>query len=276
MVTVKPKCFSMESMLEEVSIFVKNLLKVLKILSIIILMKTIKIARIELNSLQLSINEIPYLRGFFGNHFKYNDWFHNHSLRDSKLICRYPLIQYKLINGFVNIFIFCKEGFDNRFEETVNTIFNNLHFVNIRDKKIDIYDKKIHIYDSPIGVSGLQKYKLISPAFFLNNRNFNIYKSKRGQSRIDFLKRVLIGQMFTFFDQHYLQRGLVLEPITQKIHIDLGIYESGFLKYKNYSFLSFKGSFLTNLELPDYISIGKQRCLGYGTIVKNKEYSSII
>jgi hypothetical protein len=50
------------------------------------------------NNISLKPFQIPKFRGYIGNIFKDCDLFHNHN-NEGKLINRYPLIQYKIING---------------------------------------------------------------------------------------------------------------------------------------------------------------------------------
>ena len=66
----------------------------------------LKIARLSfITEQKFHKRDAEKLRGYFGNIYKEEDLFHNH-LDNNKVIYRMPLIQYKIIDGMLNIFGF--------------------------------------------------------------------------------------------------------------------------------------------------------------------------
>ena len=58
-----------------------------------------KKATLFLSNVKLNPSQIHKFRGFVGNLFRNEDLIHNHNADTGRLIYRYPLIQFKLVNN---------------------------------------------------------------------------------------------------------------------------------------------------------------------------------
>ncbi|WP_180377011.1 CRISPR-associated endonuclease Cas6 [Clostridium sp. USBA 49] len=219
----------------------------------------LKILKLSFGSLEIARRDIPKIRGFISSNYPQYDELHNH--KGDKFIYRYPLIQYKTIDGNP-VIIGIEEGAD-----ILSSIENNIDFLNIFNKRIDIYEKGIFYKKFKFGVSDkLLQYKFISPWLSLNERNFIKYISCLQEEKIDILKKILIGNIlsmskrFNYTVENKLEAYINLKPCK--------------INFKNQEMIGFKGEFLINFQIPDYMAIGKSVSRGFGTVklVKNFDF----
>ncbi|SDD13109.1 CRISPR-associated endonuclease Cas6 [Halanaerobium congolense] len=195
------------------------------------------------------------LRGFFANKFE-NVLFHNHK-EDNNFRYKYPLIQYKILNG--NPFIV-------GINEGAMLIVNN--FLDISRLTLD--DK---VYEEPEGIISMKndelkvtsdtfKYKFITPWRGLNDKNFRKYKKLKNnnQKQDEFLSSILIGNILSF-------AKVIDWWIEDEIKIETNLDEIP-IYYKGNKMSGFKGKFTANIKLPDLIGLGKSPSRGFGTIKK--------
>ena len=211
------------------------------------------------NSISLKAYQIHKLRGYVGNLFKDNDLIHNHDIVTGKMIYRYPLIQFKIINDMPAIIALTEKAV-NIFTE----LFMSLDEIVIDDKTIPVLEKDLSIENCNFCFSKeTYLYKFTSPWIALNQNNFRIYTAYKTQKeKNDLLKRVLTGNLLSM--AKYL--GLHLES-DQRIRTDLQAEEVS-VTLKGKQMLGFKGIFKVNFEIPDYLGLGKSVSRGYGTIKK--------
>lgn len=187
------------------------------------------------------------LRGFFANKYKEEDLFHNHDA-SSKSIYRMPLIQYKVVNGQLLII---------GINEAANLIANE--FLKHKEIKLDneiIKDFEIQLSmkeEELIVDEDLYKYKFETIWLPLNQKNSKSYF----QGELD-LNRVLTNNIITNF------KGCDVEA-DKKIMVKGNFHEKK-IGMKNQAMIGFTGSFVTNVKMPDYISLGKRRAIGYGVV----------
>jgi len=233
---------------------------------------------IRFPEISLLTRDAHKLRGYFGNLFKEESpLLHNHFIDTSngkretsngdieqfniiKHIYRYPLVQYKVING-IPILVGLNEG-----AELLTSLFLKIKELNIDGKIYPINYKNIENRKYEIEVNEeLQEYKFESLWMGLNQENYKKYINLKISSKLkesnDMLKRILVGNILSFFKSagyHADNKILLTSSLKEKK-----------TRFKDNEMLAFEGNFTTNVLLPDYIGLGKCVSRGFGTIVKN-------
>ncbi len=194
------------------------------------------------------------LRGYFGNLFKEKSpILHNH-YDDDKLRYKYPLVQYKIVNG-IPVLIGLGEG-----AELLIELFFKIKELNLGDKMFRIYSKNIKSINYVPAISEkLIKYEFKLPWMALNQKNFDKYNLLLpGEERTEFLNKILIGNILSFY------KGIGFTA-NNRIYAQVDVREK-ISAFKNKKMTVLIGSFLTNAVLPDFIGLGKAVSRGFGTI----------
>ena len=209
-----------------------------------------------LNNVYLKPSQIHKFRGFVGNAFKNYDLIHNHNLKTGKLIYRYPLIQFKLIDKKPAIIAITDKAV-NIFSE----IFMKLDKIIIEDTLIPVFEKDLKIEEVEFGYSNeMFMYEFVSPWLGLNQKNFKKYNEAGREEKNEMLKRVMTGNILSM--AKYLDCWL---SKNQKIKINIKLKETK-VNLKGKSMTGFNGIFKTNFCLPDYLGIGKSVSRGFGSV----------
>lgn len=208
----------------------------------------------------LTFDEVPFFRGALLHSIPpdKNLLLHNH--QNSGYRYSYPLVQYKSINGKATV-VCLNEGIDSL-----------MQLIKIENLQIKIGHKKneLLLIDQifPRRIETVinchhNSYRIMK-WIALNSENYVRYiELQRLSDRIAFLERILTANILSFF------KGV-------NIHIDneldchiLDISDKYTIKTnKDIRMMAFDASFQINVELPDYIGLGKHTSLGYGLIVK--------
>lgn len=178
--------------------------------------------------------------------------FHNHNT-DGKLIYRYPRIQYKVIKN-VPYIVGIMEGSDQLVK-----LFLNIKELNIDGNIIPVNSKTIsrNIVTASVN-QGLFKYRFETMWMGLNQKNYKEYIGLYIEHKQTFLEKCLTNNILSF----YKAVGLF---VTEKILVT-GSFKPHNTNFKDNKMIVFSGSFTTNVQLPDYIGLGKSVSRGYGTI----------
>jgi hypothetical protein len=105
----------------------------------------------------------------------------------------------------------------------------------------------------------LVRYELGAPWIALNQENHARYLSFGGAGRRAELDRILVGNLLTMsksFGWFYAEGETVLAAFEPHREVRCVV--------KDVSLLGFEGSFVTNLELPDDLALGRSVSLGFG------------
>ncbi len=198
------------------------------------------------------------LRGYFANQFgEESDLFHNHDTA-GKAIYRYPRIQYKIVNGVPTVI-----GIDEGAKLIVER-FLQIQYVDIDGLRFFTDQKNMKSQEFITGVNGsLYQYEFINPWMALNQQNHQAYLTMTPDEKQQKLKGVLTNNMLAFFKS-------VGHHEKERIMVNLQLKEPRLAGFKNQRLLTFMGSFVTNVKLPDYIGLGKSVSRGYGTIKQIK------
>ncbi|MDS1029150.1 CRISPR-associated endonuclease Cas6 [Bacillota bacterium LX-D] len=216
--------------------------------------KQLKIFRLSFPEIRLSTRAGHKLRGFVARLFPEHDEFHNHG--KTGWLYRYPLIQYKVIEGTPYI-IGINQG-----AEKLEEMEDELNELILDGSQIPIYEKALTIANEPFGIlDDVVEYAFITPWMALNQRNYGQYQVSSGVEQREILRAVLTGNLLS------LSKGLGYR-VESKIVVDIGKIKSIETNFKEQRMIAFLGSFFVNFAIPDYLGIGKSVSRGFGTICR--------
>jgi hypothetical protein len=194
------------------------------------------------------------LRGYFGTIYKEEDLFHIHIVNDlnhtvdKKVIYRMPLIQYKVLDGNLAIIGF-NEGVD-----ILSSKFLHIDKIQIDDVYYYNFETQFAIMEEDFTVvDELFKYKFENLWLAINQKNYIDYINKN----LD-LNRVLQNNILTNFKN----LGIMVE---KRIIVD-GNFIQKSVEIDNINHIAFTGDFKTNVIIPDLMSFGRMRSIGFGTV----------
>jgi hypothetical protein len=204
--------------------------------------------------LRLSPRDGHKLRGYFSQLFgEQSDLWHNHN-EEGKPIYRYPLIQYKVVRR-QPMLIGLGEGAPLLIQH-----FMAVSEIDIDGLRLPVHSKQAKSRVVNIGVDGqLHRYQFENPWFALNQEHFVSYQKLSAREQEEKLRSILVGHILAFFkgvdhweEQSIMTTLLEIKPVAAK--------------FKNRSMMMFKGGFVSNVLLPDYIGLGKSVSRGFGSI----------
>lgn len=196
----------------------------------------------------LSKRSAEKLRGFFGSKYRDNNLFHNHD-QAGKSIYRYPLIQYKLIDGNLSI-IGLSEGAAFIKEE-----FVQYDALELGAARYDRFEIRLITRQVEFNISdSLHRYRFDSIWLPLNHKNYDLYQ--RGKLDLNIaLRNNLLSDL----------KGLGVW-VDSQIMVN-GQFSPREVELDNTVMTGFVGEFVCNLQIPDYVGTGKRKSIGFGTII---------
>lgn len=214
----------------------------------------VKILSMTFESTNSSNENTDWIRGFFAAKFNEYILLHHHFF--DKLVYRYPLVQYKLIDGRPFV-IGINEGVD-----VLKEIFDKYDTITLNNTNYEIIEKSMFIKNQEFGLTnGIYFYEFITPWIALNQKNYETYLfNESNEIRAKLLRNVLTGNIIS------MSKALGY-TVPDKIRCDIDLM-SRELKFKKRNFISFSGGFMVNFYIPDYLGIGKSVSKGYGTVRK--------
>lgn len=180
----------------------------------------------------------------------------NHHLDDNKYYFRYPVLQYKSIRRQPAI-LCLGEGV-----KEIHKLFTKPTWeIKLKDKEIDLVIDSLELKNVSLKVSDKSSSFGLKNWLALNEKNHKKYMAISDEiSRIEMLEKILIGNILSF------AKGMNWD-ITEQINVRIQqIGKTKNLKYKNTHLLAFTLYFSTNVELPQYIGLGKGASHGYGMV----------
>lgn len=197
------------------------------------------------------------LRGFFSNKFK-NILFHNHK-SNGKFRYAYPLIQYKIIEGKPTV-LGLGEG-----ATLITKNFLDIDKLILGTSEYNNPEARLEVEDIRLGNNSAEEmynYRFISPWLGLNQRNHSTYineiKNSSEDEQYKFLTKILVGNILTFAKgvNWWLEDKIVVTHNVKSVDV----------KFKNKDMIGFVGEFTSNIQLPNYIGLGKSTARGFGTV----------
>ncbi len=188
------------------------------------------------------------LRGHFANLYREENLYHNH-LDDGRDIYRYPLIQYKVINGKFTVL-----GMNAGAKLVKQDFLKHNSFV-LNEKTYTIVSTEIDLRKQAFTVTDrVYRYRFKTIWAPLNSKNHILYR----QGRLD-LNRALQNNLLSDL------KGLGIRA-DKRIIVNNSRFEERSFKHKNKLMTGFIGSFECNMEIPQWIGTGKWKSVGFGVI----------
>lgn len=207
---------------------------------------------------RISNEEIPLFRGAIANTFGNNisELFHNH--QNEKLRYSYPLIQYKCINGYAAIL-----GINEGADAIEQLVACNSFTCQLGHRRVKMEISSIKSEQVFISLCDTTQHYKIQKWLPLNSENYQEYQKIEGLAeRINMLNKILIGNILSFakgINVHI--HSLLTCKLTQ-------LKDTGTISYKGVELMSFDAEFQTNINLPDFIGLGKSSSINKGTITR--------
>jgi hypothetical protein len=209
----------------------------------------VKICRVKLHFVDgASCISSVKLRGFCGNLFVDDAEFHHHSERSY----HYPLIQYKRFNGELMVV---------GLQDYANVLMNKLasiDTVSTAQGTFDVNSKEIEMQTWPV-CSRTCFYEFVTPWIPLNEKNYAAFKIMEKDQQKVFLEKILVGNTLSCL------KGLGIF-VTYHINSQITMFRPLCVKAHGNPFEAFKARFCLNVDLPDFIGLGKSVSKGFGTI----------
>lgn len=212
----------------------------------------IKTFTLTLASTRPITGSAPELRGFFATKFTEYSLLHQHNA--DRLIYRYPLVQYKMIDGAPMV-IGINEGI-----EVLKQVYDKYDEIRLGEETYNIVEKGISVREQEFGLSEkFHSYEFETPWLALNQENYMKYYSMRSMDeRKDFLRKTLTGNLLSMSKSlGYQIPGLIKCEVEVRMKKD---------RLKDVNVLAFTGGFCANFQIPDYLGIGKSVSRGFGAV----------
>ena len=194
------------------------------------------------------------LRGFFAT--KFNEYTLLHQHNTDKLVYRYPLVQYKMINKTPTV-IGINEG-----AEVLKEIYDKYEEINLNGNIYEIVERGITVKEQEFGISDkLLSYRFLTPWLALNQENFERYLKLDRAKQNEMLRRNLIGNLLS------TSKGLGY-TVPDTIRLEIGKGQNVMCRVKGVQFVGFICEFMVNFEIPQYMGLGKSVSRGYGAVEK--------
>lgn len=105
----------------------------------------------------------------------------------------------------------------------------------------------------------LLRYRFCAPWIALNQANFERYRGSSGEARRDQLDRILVGNLLTMsqaFGGYFAPGETVYAAFELEHDVPCAV--------KGVPLVGFEGTFVTNLDLPDALALGRSVSHGFG------------
>lgn len=202
-----------------------------------------------------------YLRGFFATHFNEYELLHQH--QGTKLIYKYPLIQYRIL-GQKAIIIGIEDG-----AEVLNEIYPETGKIKLGHIDYSIVERSVRVERVNFGTSDkFSTYFFATPWIALNQENYHNYQLMTFLERKEKLRRILIGNIIS------AAKGLNYQ-IEEEIKLDILKITTTPCNVKKVPLIGFNATFMVNFALPKYLGLGKSVSKGYGAIIEQLNHENI-
>jgi hypothetical protein len=196
------------------------------------------------------------LRGFFATSFNEYALLHQHIT--DKLIYRYPLIQYKMINGNPLV-LGINEG-----AEVLKEIYDKFDKIKLGESSYTIMEREVTVKSEVFGCTEeILSYRFMSPWIALSQENYAKYIAVSPEERKGLLRRILVGNLLS------ASKGLGYVA-KEHIRLDLGGMQDEICMLKGTKVTGFRGQFTTCFAIPDLMGLGKSVSRGFGAVVRLK------
>ena len=196
------------------------------------------------------------LRGFFATSFNEYALLHQHVT--DKLIYRYPLIQYKMLDGSPLV-LGINEG-----AEILKEIYDKFDEIKLGDSNYTIMERGVTVKSEEFGCSEeILSYRFAMPWLALSQENYARYMNASLEDRKDLLRRILVGNLLS------ASKGLGYVA-KEHIRMELGRMQDEICLLKGTKVTGFRGEFTTCFAIPDLMGLVKSVSRGYGAVTRLK------
>jgi hypothetical protein len=216
----------------------------------------LKILRLTLHSDAPMHGDATKLRGFFATSFNEHALLHQHIT--DKLIYKYPLIQYKMLQGSPLV-LGINEG-----AEVLKEIYDKFDEIKLGESKYSIMERGVTLKSEEFGCSEeIHSYSFASPWLALSQENYPKYRDAAWEERADLLRRILVGNLLS------ASKGLGYVA-KEHIRLDVGRMQDEICLLKGMKVTGIRGEFTASFAIPDYMGLGKSVSRGYGAVTRLK------
>ncbi|WP_156298868.1 CRISPR-associated endonuclease Cas6 [Streptobacillus canis] len=199
------------------------------------------------------MKNLEMLRGNMISKFRNEIRVHNH-FEDGKSVYKFPEVQYKYIKNKLSIMFLNDIDLIMKIMKDIKKI--KMGEIEYTDFKKDVVIKE---YDVKYIENDFITYEFVSDYIPFNQKNYDLYL-KANYS----LEKAIINNILEFLKGIGLRLNEDEIIRVEKINLN----KQNKIVMKNTEFLTFKLSFATNVDLPNYISLGKRKSIGFGVIKK--------
>jgi len=216
----------------------------------------LKILRLTLHSDTPMRGDATKLRGFFATSFNEHALLHQHVT--DKLIYKYPLIQYKMLDR-TPLVLGINEGAD-----VLKEIYDKFNEIKLGESTYSIVERGITLKSEEFGCSDqILSYRFVTPWLALSQENYPKYLDASWEERKDLLRRILVGNLLS------ASKGLGYVA-KEHIRLEVGRMQDEICLLKGMKVTGFRGEFTTNFVIPDFMGLGKSVSRGYGAVTRLK------
>jgi len=208
----------------------------------------VKVCRVKLNVFDGDYISAVKLRGFLGSLFVDDVEFHHHSERSY----HYPLVQYKRVNGELLVF---------GFQDYARVLMNKMSVVDSISTSRGSF--KVNSQELSLSTWTVRNtaccYDFATPWLPFNEANYSAFKYCSKEQQKAFLEKMLVGNTLSCL------KGLGIF-VDYRIDAYVVSFRSFCVRAHGNPFEAFTARFFLNVELPDFIGLGKSVSKGFGTI----------
>lgn len=192
-------------------------------------------------------------RGYIANRFKEYPILHHH-IEEVGYLYTYPRVQYKIIEG-TPIILGIEEG-----AEVLKKISDDITELKLGKSRYKVESIQMNVLREEFGpCREKHHYKFVTHWLALNEENFERYKRISKKEQILLLHRILTGNILSMAKSldYVVTSEIKVKTNVKPVKVHSKVIMTGF-----------EGEFKVNFVLPDYVGIGKQVSMGFGTVKK--------
>jgi hypothetical protein len=216
----------------------------------------LKILRLTLHSDAPMRGDAARLRGFFATTFNEYALLHQHVT--DRLIYKYPLIQYKMLEGSPLV-MGINEGSD-----VLKEIYDKFDEIRLGESRYSIMERGITVKSEEFGCTEeIHSYKFGTPWLALSQDNYPKYLNAGSEEKKDLLRRILVGNLLS------ASKGLGYVA-KEHIRLDLGRMHDEICLLKGMKVTGIRGEFTATFAIPQFMGLGKSVSRGFGAVTEMK------
>jgi len=216
----------------------------------------LKILRLTLHSDTPMRGDATKLRGFFATSFNEYALLHQHVT--DRLIYKYPLIQYKMLQGSPMV-LGINEG-----AEVLKEIYDKFDEIKLDESTYSILERSVIVKSEEFGCAeAIHSYRFLTPWLALSQENYPKYLDASWQERKELLRRILVGNILS------ASKGLGYMA-KEHIRLEVGRLHDEICLLKGTQVTGIRGEFTTNFAIPEFVGLGKSVSRGFGAVTRLK------